>query len=115
MAAKRIQRGLTLSALCTPPSDWPAQTKHVGEVRCPVRRIHLPPTQVILDAEIWVQNLPKTIEAVFVIDGTGDEFAARAHAVHREFIEKFGTHVPLLLFTANNDPPFSEITVDSNI
>jgi len=66
--------------------------------------------EVILDASAWLEHLPGTIEAVFLLEGSSHEDQRRAVDAHALFLKDYAltdADVPLLLYDPQRTPPFS--------
>lgn len=66
--------------------------------------------EVVLSAEAWVDNLPRTIEAFFYMSMSDEGYRERARAVHKAFLNTYRltpAAVPLVLFDPTNNPLFT--------
>lgn len=127
--------GLTMKPekTCTPPGVSDECTPGCGRERCPEDpfwRCAWPPdklkqmmeahqarkgraadhNEIVLDADSWVRNLPRTVEAVFMLAGADEKYAQAAREVHRALLSEYGiteSTIPLVVFDPLKDPPFS--------
>ena len=62
--------------------------------------------EVVLDSQAWVEELPSTIEAIFLVDGDDE---AKVRKIHQDFMRDYGLTVeafPLLRYDPKGWPPF---------
>ena len=111
----RDQNGKLCGFNDPPVTAW--RTEHLAELLelhatdgAPYRSpgFHSGYNEVIINTEVWNQNLPHTVEAFFSF-GDGDD--GITHRAHAEFLKQFGlskTDVPLVRFHPSNwDEPFA--------
>mmetsp|Transcript_47401 Transcript_47401/g.106896 ORF Transcript_47401/g.106896 Transcript_47401/m.106896 type:complete len:188 (-) Transcript_47401:158-721(-) len=63
--------------------------------------------EVVLNADVWVSNLPRTIEAIFYLQSSNDAYRQRAEGVHSAFLDAYGVTAaitPLVLFDPSRWP-----------
>jgi len=69
--------------------------------------------EVVLAAPDYVDHLPSSLEAVFMLPqtaDTGNTYEAQARSAHRAFLSEYrldASRVPLVQFERHRDPPFS--------
>lgn len=66
--------------------------------------------EMVLDAESWVRNLPRTVEAIFAIPTHNSKSTEEARQVHSNYLKEHGltvADVPLLLYDKTKSVPFS--------
>jgi formiminotetrahydrofolate cyclodeaminase len=66
--------------------------------------------EMVLDADSWVRNLPRTVEAVFAIPTHDPKSTEEAKQVHRNYLKEHGltaADVPMLLYDKTKSVPFS--------
>ena len=60
-----------------------------------------------MNSESWVDHLPGTIQAVFMMSDSEEQYKSRSRTVHDKFLEEFGVELPLLVYTHGQSLPFS--------
>jgi len=63
--------------------------------------------EVILNSDTWVDHLPGTVQAIFMMSDSEEKYKSRARTVRDKFLEEFGVELPLLVYTHGQSLPFS--------